>query len=577
MSQLESKVFSGVTIKSPNQAFIIEDTSTPIPFKLLDINAHSKLMVYQGDMIITGDITATEITVETLNYTFLNPPIIGGGDVVGPAPGPSTDNAVVRWNGITGGVIQNSVVIIDDLGNITTPADISAVNGVFSGTLAFSALSGPLPTGLGDVVGPAVATDSAVTLYDGVTGKLIKNSVLTVDGNDNLNRSGVPWLQTIVNNFSAGSGAFLTGLGSDNTALGTIALRDNTTGSSNVSVGFSAMRSNTTGVSNTAVGTNALFAKTTGDSNVAMGDDSLVNLLTGANNISIGTLSGSALIGAESNNIFIGNTGVVADNDMIRIGSSGIQVSTNLVGSLSLLDENFVSIGGAGPITMPNSSSVNIIVPTVIPLPALTINMPVAPFDGQLLSISITEDITALTHNGNGNTLINPLPSAIIAPISQQWYFRAANATWYPLYGASSGDVKGPASSTDNAIVRFDGVTGKLIQNSVLTMDDSGFIFLSGNSYIHQNGGVLNFAAGELALDSITAGTNNTAIGQLAAENITTGIHNVAVGTTSLNLNTIGNRNVAIGSLSLASATIYNNNTAIGYNSLNSNTVDGVL
>lgn len=38
----------------------------------------------------------------------------------------------------------------------------------------------------------------------------------------------------------------------------------------------------------------------------------------------------------------------------------------------------------------------------------------------------------------------------------------------------SGGDVVGPGSSTDNAIVRFDGITGKLIQNSVNIIDDSG-------------------------------------------------------------------------------------------------------
>lgn len=40
--------------------------------------------------------------------------------------------------------------------------------------------------------------------------------------------------------------------------------------------------------------------------------------------------------------------------------------------------------------------------------------------------------------------------------------------------GGGSGDVVGPASSTDNALVRFDGTTGKLIQNSLGTLDDSG-------------------------------------------------------------------------------------------------------
>ena len=39
--------------------------------------------------------------------------------------------------------------------------------------------------------------------------------------------------------------------------------------------------------------------------------------------------------------------------------------------------------------------------------------------------------------------------------------------------GGGSGDVVGPGSSTDNAVVRFDGTTGKLIQNSGVIIDDS--------------------------------------------------------------------------------------------------------
>jgi hypothetical protein len=39
--------------------------------------------------------------------------------------------------------------------------------------------------------------------------------------------------------------------------------------------------------------------------------------------------------------------------------------------------------------------------------------------------------------------------------------------------GGGSGDVNGPASSTDNAIARFDGTGGKTLQNSSVTIDDS--------------------------------------------------------------------------------------------------------
>lgn len=37
-------------------------------------------------------------------------------------PGVSTDNAIVRWNGITGNTVQNSLSTIDDLGNIAAPS-----------------------------------------------------------------------------------------------------------------------------------------------------------------------------------------------------------------------------------------------------------------------------------------------------------------------------------------------------------------------------------------------------------------------------------------------------------------------
>lgn len=42
----------------------------------------------------------------------------------------------------------------------------------------------------GDVVGPASATDTAIALFDGATGKLIKNSGVTVDGSNNLTLPG---------------------------------------------------------------------------------------------------------------------------------------------------------------------------------------------------------------------------------------------------------------------------------------------------------------------------------------------------------------------------------------------------
>lgn len=47
----------------------------------------------------------------------------------------------------------------------------------------------------------------------------------------------------------------------------------------------------------------------------------------------------------------------------------------------------------------------------------------------------------------------------------------SGNTSWATISG--TGDVVGPASATDNAIARFDGTTGKLIQNSAVTVADT--------------------------------------------------------------------------------------------------------
>lgn len=54
-------------------------------------------------------------------------------------------------------------------------------------------------------------------------------------------------------------------------------------------------------------------------------------------------------------------------------------------------------------------------------------------------------------------------------------YSKNASGTVIPV-GGSDEAVIGPASATDNAIARYDGTTGKLIQNSAVTIDDAGNI-----------------------------------------------------------------------------------------------------
>ena len=76
--------------------------------------------------------------------------------------------------------------------------------------------------------------------------------------------------------------------------------------------------------------------------------------------------------------------------------------------------------------------------------------------------------------------------------------------------GGGGGDVTGPASSTDNAIARFDGTTGKLMQNSTVTIDNSGNTNIPGNI----TGGMRFAGTGSIKIgNTLSAFETNTADG----------------------------------------------------------------
>lgn len=132
----------------------------------------------------------------------------GSGDVVGPAS--ATDNAIARFNGTTGKLIQNSGITIADGATGVLSGTNSGDQNLF-GTFAVSGQSNVVadstndtltlvagtnvtlttdPTTdsitinvtdafTGDVVGPASSTDNALVRFDSTTGKLIQNGQIT--------------------------------------------------------------------------------------------------------------------------------------------------------------------------------------------------------------------------------------------------------------------------------------------------------------------------------------------------------------------------------------------------------------
>jgi hypothetical protein len=144
-----------------------------------------------------------------------------------------------------------------------------------------------------------------------------------------------------------GEALFVNSTGTDNTAIGYLALGLNTTGSANTATGLLALYANTTadnntatgfyalnnntGSANTAGGSKALYKNTTGNFNTATGYRALGRNTTGRTNIAVGFEAGLNLTNG-SNNIDIGNSGVQAESNTIRIGTVGTQTGTFIAG-----------------------------------------------------------------------------------------------------------------------------------------------------------------------------------------------------------------------------------------------------
>lgn len=107
---------------------------------------------------------------------------------------------------------------------------------------------------------------------------------------------------------------------------------------------------------------------------------------------------------------------------------------------------------------------------------------------------SILNDFLSVEHNADGSqkdiaqSKVTGLSDSLdtkqdalvsgtsLKTINSQSLLGSGNITITP----GSGDVVGPASSVDNAIARFDTTTGKLIQSSNASIDDSGRILTAG-------------------------------------------------------------------------------------------------
>ena len=164
-----------------------------------------------------------------------------------------------------------------------------------------------------------------------------------------------------------------------------------------------------------------------------------------------------------------------------------------------------------------------------------TITMPSAPADGMVITIQSSQQITALTLNGNTGQTVVGTAVQIVPNQPLSWVYRLTDTTWYPFAGGAgraSGLVTGTsvASTSGTSIdftsipswvkritVMWDSLSTNGTSNLLIQLGDSGGVETSGyTGACGTRGGETAFTSGFIFSQSNTATSSMNGLATIA-------------------------------------------------------------
>jgi hypothetical protein len=387
----------------------------------------------------------------------------------------------------------------------------------------------------------------------------ILDGLRNISFGDNSSQMGTGICDTI----AIGHFALSDNLVNENVAIGTRALRNNTTGSKCIAIGHQSLLENNTACENTGIGWCVLQNNMTGNSNVGFGTTSLQTLENGHCNSAFGTNSGSKLI-SGSLNVLVGYESgytLLSGNKNVVIGAGANVSQSDGIDRIAI---------GNNAIAMCNRD----------------------------VQMGSTRTSTIITRNDDAKTLNDQCGTMYFRDqiVSKE---RWINGEYELPYIDCFGNLcKGQNKDDDDLVVTFTcdlNMCKKTLFNLTSISTDTIYsnvknkpVYFKSEPIVdytndsknqfwgYKSGkcistGINNSSIGHGSLEHITLGNDNTANGYNSLHKLTMGVNNTACGRSSLEMMTSGTNNTAIGRLSHWKCQDGNRNTSVGSSSLLNN------